>query len=187
MYKLHAPLLSETNSNIPTVKKLFKEVLGYNEGEINQFVRTKFMCDIAINLSLEQAQKIVKPFYDHEVLIYLYDQANDSFVAWQKDLGIVIPRNTPKSHYYDTPVISREHLVNPYKQQEIERLRNVELNRREQAEQKAVPTIECSYCHSKNTKKISGARRLISVVLFGLASSKVGGKQWHCNSCGSDF
>ena len=47
-------------------------------------------------------------------------------------------------------------------------------------------TSECPYCHSTNTKKISGSSRVASFLTFGLASKKVG-KQWHCNECGSDF
>lgn len=44
----------------------------------------------------------------------------------------------------------------------------------------------CPYCSSANTKKISGTSRVGSVLMFGLFSKKIG-KQWHCNSCGSDF
>lgn len=47
-------------------------------------------------------------------------------------------------------------------------------------------TVTCPYCQSTNTKKISGASRFMSTGIFGLASSKIG-KQWHCNSCKSDF
>lgn len=47
-------------------------------------------------------------------------------------------------------------------------------------------TVECPYCHSNNTKKISTTSRVISTSLFGLGSKKFG-KQWHCNSCSSDF
>lgn len=47
-------------------------------------------------------------------------------------------------------------------------------------------TVECPYCHSKNTKKISTTSRLISTTLFGLGSKKLG-KQFHCNNCGTDF
>ncbi len=50
-----------------------------------------------------------------------------------------------------------------------------------------VPRVEGLYCHSSNTKKISGLSKAGSVALWGvLAAGKVG-KQWHCNSCGSDF
>ena len=48
------------------------------------------------------------------------------------------------------------------------------------------PVIECPYCHSKDTKKISTGSRILSAGLFGFGSSKLG-KQWHCNNCKSDF
>lgn len=44
----------------------------------------------------------------------------------------------------------------------------------------------CPYCHSSNTTKIGVIGRSISFGIFGFGSSKVG-KQWHCNSCKSDF
>ena len=51
---------------------------------------------------------------------------------------------------------------------------------------KQPPTIECPYCKSTNTSKIGVVGRSVSFGLFGFGSSKVG-KQWHCNSCKSDF
>ena len=47
-------------------------------------------------------------------------------------------------------------------------------------------TIECPYCHSTNTHKLSTISRGTSTLMFGLASGKIG-KQWHCNKCGSNF
>lgn len=47
-------------------------------------------------------------------------------------------------------------------------------------------TVTCLYCHSTNTKKISGTRRFMSTGIFGLGSKTIG-KQWHCNNCKSDF
>lgn len=46
--------------------------------------------------------------------------------------------------------------------------------------------VKCPYCSSTNTKKISSMSSMFSGGLFGLGSGKIG-KQWHCNSCGSDF
>ena len=46
--------------------------------------------------------------------------------------------------------------------------------------------VACPYCKSSNVSKISTLSRAVSVELLGLASGKVG-KQWHCNSCKSDF
>ncbi|RHI25837.1 hypothetical protein DW172_03930 [Agathobacter rectalis] len=48
------------------------------------------------------------------------------------------------------------------------------------------PKVECPYCHSTNTSKIGTVSRMTSTAMFGLASKKIG-KQWHCNSCNSDF
>ena len=48
------------------------------------------------------------------------------------------------------------------------------------------PVVECPYCHSSNTKKITTTGRMMSIGIFGFASKKIG-KQWHCNQCGSDF
>lgn len=46
--------------------------------------------------------------------------------------------------------------------------------------------IICPYCKSTNCSKISTVSRGFSFSLFGFGSSKVG-KQWHCNSCKSNF
>lgn len=48
------------------------------------------------------------------------------------------------------------------------------------------PKVECPYCHSTNTTKISAVSKAGSVVMFGLFSQKVK-HQWHCNNCKSDF
>lgn len=49
-----------------------------------------------------------------------------------------------------------------------------------------IPVIKCPYCKSTDTSKISAVDRVVSTGLFGIGSKKMG-KQWHCNSCGSDF
>lgn len=46
---------------------------------------------------------------------------------------------------------------------------------------------ECPYCHSKNTKKISGISKAGSVALWGVFAVGKVSKQWHCNNCKSDF
>lgn len=46
---------------------------------------------------------------------------------------------------------------------------------------------ECPYCHSKNTKKISGLSKAGSVALWGVFAVGKVSKQWHCNQCNSDF
>ena len=49
-----------------------------------------------------------------------------------------------------------------------------------------ISSVTCPYCHSRNTSKIGTVSRMFSAGFFGLGSKKLG-KQWHCNSCGSDF
>lgn len=48
------------------------------------------------------------------------------------------------------------------------------------------PKIECPYCHSTNTKKISATSKAINTAVFGIFGTKRH-KQWHCNKCDSDF
>lgn len=46
--------------------------------------------------------------------------------------------------------------------------------------------VYCPYCNSSNVTKIGTVNRMVSTGMLGLASKKIG-KQWHCNSCKSDF
>lgn len=47
-------------------------------------------------------------------------------------------------------------------------------------------TVECPYCHSVDTKKITTTSKVINVAFWGIFGTKRF-KQWHCNDCGSDF
>ena len=47
--------------------------------------------------------------------------------------------------------------------------------------------VECPYCHSTDTKKISGVSKAGGIALFGVFALSKAGKQWHCNKCKSDF
>lgn len=49
------------------------------------------------------------------------------------------------------------------------------------------PIVECPYCHSKDTKKISGLSKVGSVALFGVFALGKTSKQFHCKQCGADF
>ena len=48
-------------------------------------------------------------------------------------------------------------------------------------------SVTCPYCHSTNTRKISGASKAGSVAMFGVFGMGKASKQWHCNNCNSDF
>lgn len=85
----------------------------------------------------------------------------------------------------------KDYLKKIYKEQkEIlqKRIRKSEESRINEYQQKylAEHNIHCPYCNSSNVTKIGTINRAVSVDMFGLASKKLG-KQWHCNSCGSDF
>lgn len=57
-------------------------------------------------------------------------------------------------------------------------------------EQKSIdnkPTVECPYCHSIDTKKISNSSKAIHTALFGIFSMSRNSKNFHCNQCNSDF
>ena len=47
--------------------------------------------------------------------------------------------------------------------------------------------VTCPYCHSTDCKKISSLSKTGSVALFGIFALGKTTKQWHCNSCKSDF
>lgn len=49
------------------------------------------------------------------------------------------------------------------------------------------PTVFCPYCQSTNTKKITNTSKAAHAALFGIFSIGRNSKNYHCNSCGSDF
>ncbi len=53
--------------------------------------------------------------------------------------------------------------------------------------QQKTPTITCPYCKSTDCKRISGLSKAGSVALWGIFALGKTTKQWHCNSCKSDF
>lgn len=49
------------------------------------------------------------------------------------------------------------------------------------------PVVECPYCHSTNTKKISTTSKVAGVATFGVFALGKATKEWHCNNCKSNF
>ena len=47
--------------------------------------------------------------------------------------------------------------------------------------------VQCPYCKSTNTKKITTTSKAVHTALFGILSMSKNSKQWHCDNCGSDF
>ena len=56
----------------------------------------------------------------------------------------------------------------------------------EKAKMSNCSTIECPYCHSTNTKKITTTTKVVNTVAWGIFGTKRH-KEWHCNKCKSDF
>ena len=189
MYKLYAPNYSEKDPCLPIIQNLFKEVLGYTEEELKYFTKTHFSCDVVINLTLEQAQEITQIFYNNDIQLYLKDQKTNSVLFWQPDLGIIIKKEPPKSHYCDEPLVSRDHLVDAFTQQEKERQENIRQAQQE-ARNNAIAktnntqsnTPKCPTCGSTNVRHISTLNRAVSIGVFGLFSSKIG-KNYECLNC----
>lgn len=48
-------------------------------------------------------------------------------------------------------------------------------------------SIECPYCHSKNTQKITATSKAVHTAIFGIFSVGRNSKNFHCNKCNADF
>lgn len=169
-----------------TIKKitpLLKSVLGYSDAEINLMIENYFSRPLAKDLNEQQVKLIAQPFYDISAPIFISEYNNNGTL-----INAAIPyyyeffnlaKQSPKSHYYDEPVISREHLVAP---DYVPSKPTIELK-----PQPTTPTITCPYCKSTDCKKISGLSKAGSVALWGIFALGKTTKQWHCNNCKSDF
>lgn len=47
--------------------------------------------------------------------------------------------------------------------------------------------VQCPYCHSTNVSKITNTSKAVHTALFGIFSISRNSKNYHCNSCKSDF
>ncbi len=175
LYSLFAPMW-RTND---TLRKLLKEVLGYNDAEITQMESEHFCRNVANNLTIEQAKDITKIFSDNDFQIYLNDgRGSEGAIAWNQ-LGIDWADEPPKDHYCDKPLVSREQLADLSIPKKIDPpIKESPFNTK--------PVIECPYCHSVDTKKITSASKVVNTAIFGILGTKRY-KQWHCNNCNSDF
>lgn len=182
-------MINSRRHDLIIVRKIFKEVLGYTDKEIDYFEKTQFCCDVALNLTLEQAQQITQIFLDNDIQIYLEDQSTNKSLYWQTDLGIIIKKEPPKSHNCDEPLVSRDHLVDAFTQQEKERQENIRQAQQE-ARNNAIAktnntqsnTPKCPTCGSTKVHLISTAKKATGFVLAGVFSSSFG-KSYECENC----
>lgn len=95
-----------------------------------------------------------------------------------------------KMEYLGT--FSRDSDLTPSQKEEKNRIKIERLQREREHEEllKAIQqnnnTPKCPTCHSTNISKIGTLNRMVSVGLFGLASSKIG-KTHKCNNCGATW
>ena len=163
LYSLYAPMWRMND----TLRKLLKEVLGYNDSEINKLESEHFGRNIVDKLTIEQAKEISKIFSDNNFQIYLNDGSGVEHAIFWNQLGIDWEDEPPKDHYCDEPLVSREHLADLSIPKKVcppvrEYIYDIK--------------VECPYCHSTNTKKIH---------YFGWLGMV--GKQFHCNNCNANF
>ena len=153
---------------------------------ISPYYINNFNSDIYIakDLAAEDVFNVFFPFYDNDIHVFPVDQ-NTDIACFLKDIPGYIPRakQPPKDHYYDSPIITRDHLPDIYAQHEW---KPEPIVPKVVETPKQINIIECPYCHSNDTKKIGTVPRSVSFGIFGFGSSKIG-KQWHCNRCKSDF
>ena len=203
LYSLYAPMWDAND----TLRKLLKEVLGYTDDEIKKMESEYFGRNIVNNLTIDQAKEITAIFLDNDFGLYLNDGTGDEEVIYWKELGIIggndfsvylndgrgsegtiawnqlgihLIDELPKDHYCDEPLVSRDHLADLSIPKKIDPPIKETLFHTK-------PIVECPYCHSTDTRKISGLSKAGSVALFGIFSLGKTTKQWHCNRCNSDF
>lgn len=175
LYDLHAFTGSEDETIYQNEKWLLKEILGYNENEAER-IAYDCISIIAVKLSSEQVELIVPPFSANGMIIYATNSANGDIVPFKDIYDIYTVKVIKKAHYYDKPVVEREHLIDPFSPEEIPTPEVVQKR----------PVVECPYCHGRNVKKITYLDRKISIFFSGLASDKIN-KSFQCNNCGGTF
>ena len=96
----------------------------------------------------------------------------------------VYDRLQKKEKVYPSPIILRNNNLESIEGNEEywDRINQHTINKTELQK----PIVECPYCKSTNTSKISTTSKAVNTVLFGILGTKRY-KEWHCNECGSNF
>ena len=166
LYSLYAPYWDVND----TLRKLLKEVLGFNEDEIKKLESEHYCRNIVNELTIEQAQEITKIFLDNDFPIYLNNGSGVEHVIGWNQLGIDWEDEPPKDHYCDEPLVSREHLA------------DLSIPKKVYPKTRNITVIECPYCHSTNTERIKGFNRSL-----WFADASAVGKQFQCMNCSAFF
>lgn len=168
---------------------LIKEVFGYTDEEIEGFKEKIFYPPIAIDVTLEQLELALQPFIDHKISMlngYEYDDNHNPIETLVEYRKLALKPQTPKSHYYDEPVIRRDQLVDPYNPPSWNSAWTTGFTFKPEP-QPTPPTITCPYCKSTDCKKISDWSKFWSIAWWGIYALGKTTKEWHCNKCNSNF
>lgn len=84
---------------------------------------------------------------------------------------------------YPKPMILRNSSSDEFDEEYWQRINQHTINK----DNSTKTTVECPYCHSTNTNKITNTSKAVHTAMFGIFSISRNSKQWHCNQCGSDF
>lgn len=115
---------------------------------------------------------------------YCHNELKNTNLSYD-DFKIIKQVSTDKSFIeamiklHDTDIIEYETKMSHFRNQ-VEQQKQAE----QIAKQSNIP--HCPTCSSTDIKKISVISKAGSVAMWGLFSRKVD-KQWHCNSCGSEW
>lgn len=139
-------------------------------------------------IDMEYKHKLRKIFHEYPVLYYKYkeylknntwDMAAYLLFDKYEEMKDPIAWMKRQEEYAEHEKHSKQLQAAHAARETQAELREWQLSRRDGA-------VQCPYCKSWDTEKISTASRVASVALVGVASGKIG-KEWHCNKCGSNF
>lgn len=78
---------------------------------------------------------------------------------------------------YNDNIIEYNFKINQFK---------LQLSQDQNAQRENVYKVECPYCKSTNTKKLTTTSKVVNTALWGIFGTKRH-KNYHCNNCNSDF
>ena len=164
-------------------KILLKKLLGYTDIEIEKFFSTNVAKVIVYNVDLETARDICSVFKFYNGGAYLQDNTynfngHSHIYEWDELGGLKLDYSLESCD--KLPIVPRENL-------NINMIKNYIIPESEKIAQTSVSKVQCPYCKSTNTKKITTASKATHTFMFGIFSIGRNSKNYHCNNCKSDF
>lgn len=139
------------------------------------FSKTCKNCQIKMKLLPENMK------YKYHIFVEDWTKISNDEIIQRKE-------NFVMSELNNNPLFSIEE-YNKQINRQIETNRQIDKYHEQQkidSQTKSNPVVECPYCHSTNTKKISGVERVTSIATLGIFSKKIN-KSFKCNNCGGTF